>query len=214
MNIKWLGHASFLITSEKAIKVLTDPYKSGGFIGYARISESPDIVTVSHQHSDHNYLDDIKGKPKVVSGAGLHRVGSLEFTGIATYHDKASGSERGENTIFCFTMDDVRICHCGDLGHALDDAAIRSLDKLDVLLIPSGGPPTLDLKDAVALIERLQPGITIPMHFRNSKCKFPKHDIDDLLKLIPGTMKTGKSEVKLTKDTLPRNQVLILEPSL
>lgn len=217
MKVKWLGHACFLITGGSGLKVVTDPYEAGfkGLISYGPVRESPDIVTISHQHGDHNYVVDLKGKPEIVQGAGNHRVKGIEFVGTACHHDKVSGRERGDNTIFCFAVDGVRVCHCGDLGHPLDDGTIRSLGKVDVLLIPTGGPvATLELEEAIALWEKLRPGVVIPMHFRNPKCNFPKYGVEDLLKLKPRAVRAGKSEAEFTAGRLPGGQVLILEPAL
>ena len=217
MKIKWLGHACFLITASSGLKIITDPYEAGfrGFLTYEPVRESSDIVTVSHQHGDHNYTGDLGGSPEVVQGIGRHNVKGIEFGGIASYHDRVSGRERGDNTIFCFTVDDIRLCHCGDIGHPLDDATLQSLFNVDVLLIPTGGPAaTLELDEAVALWEKVQPRVIIPMHFRNQKCSFPKYGIEDLLKMKPEAVLAGKSEADFTKSSLPFNQILILDPAL
>jgi L-ascorbate metabolism protein UlaG (beta-lactamase superfamily) len=55
MEIRWYGHASFLITRAKGIKIITDPYEPGAFGGELLcdpISDEADIVRVSHDHAD------------------------------------------------------------------------------------------------------------------------------------------------------------------
>ncbi len=184
-------------------------------MSYGPVKESPDIVTISHQHGDHNYTGDLLGSPQIVQGAGRQVVSAIEFIGIPCYHDRVSGRERGSNTIFCFTVDGIRLCHCGDLGHPLDDATIQSLGHVNVLLIPTGGPPaTLELGDAVTLWQKLKPDVIIPMHFRNERCSFPKYGTDELLRVEPRAVRAATSEVEFTADRFPRSQVLILEPAL
>ncbi|MFH0847059.1 MAG: MBL fold metallo-hydrolase [Chloroflexota bacterium] len=217
MKIKWLGHACFLITSDSGLKLITDPYEPNfyGIISYAPVTETCDIATLSHQHGDHNYTKTLKGNFQTVQGAGKHQAKGIEITGTPSYHDKTSGKERGENTIFSFTIDGIRLCHCGDLGHPLNDATIRALGKVDILLIPTGGPEaTLELGEALELRDKLKPAVTIPMHFRNQKCTFPQHGEDDLIKLKPYAVRAGKSEVEFQAGRLPQNQILILEPAL
>ncbi len=217
MNVKWLGHACFLITADSGLKVVTDPYEAHfrGIIDYEPIRESPDIVTISHQHGDHNYTADLLGSPEIVQGAGRHQVKGIDFVGIPCYHDRVSGQERGDNTIFCFTLEDIRVCHCGDLGHPLDDNALHSLGHVDVLLVPTGGTAaTLDLDEAIALWEKLRPSMIIPMHFRNQKCKFPKYGVEELIRLRPMAVQAGKSEVEFTAGQLSTGQILILDPAL
>jgi len=211
MKIKWLGHSCFLITAGSGLKIMTDPYDVDGLLRYGRVREQADIVTISHHHADHSYTGDMPGTPEIVEGTGISTVRGISFEGIASYHDESRGSRRGDNTIFCFTVDGIRLCHCGDLGHMLDDAALKALGKVDVLFIPTGGsPPTIDLDEAISLWEKLEPAVVIPMHYKNEKCSFPKHTIEDLVRKRPAAIKPGKTEVEYSKDTLPSKQVILL----
>ena len=164
MKIKWLGHASFLITSETGTKIITDPYVAAENLNYGEIKESADIVTVSHEHGDHNYVDGIRGNPEAIRGTA--KVKGIELKGISTYHDDAKGQQRGKNTVFCFEVDGVRVCHLGDLGHQLNDKQMAELGSVDILLIPVGGNYTIDAKVATQVCDRLKPKVIIPMHFR------------------------------------------------
>jgi L-ascorbate metabolism protein UlaG (beta-lactamase superfamily) len=183
MKIKWLGHACFLITSNKGLKIITDPYATGGMRGlfkYEPVNEYTDIVTISHQHGDHNYTGDLLGNPVIIQGTGKHSVKGIEFNGVASYHDKSSGRERGENTIFCFTVDNIRVCHCGDLGHTLENNALNSIGRVDILIFPTGGPKaTIELNEATEVWDKIKPGVIIPMHFRTEKCTFPMYGAEE-----------------------------------
>ena len=101
------------------------------------------------------------------------------------------------------------------LGHPLDDNTLQSLGHVDLLLIPTGGPEaTLGLDEVLALCKKLRPSVTIPMHFRNQQCNFPKYGVEDLVKLRPGAIQSGKNEAEFTADRLPTGQILILDPAL
>lgn len=203
MKIKWLGHASFLITSEKGTKIITDPYAVGGGIVYGKIQESADIVTVSHQHGDHNNKATVKGNPQIVEGAGSKVVKGIEFTGISCYHDEAKGGQRGANTIFCFTMDGIRICHLGDLGHSLSDKQIAEIGAVDMLLIPVGGYFTIDAKQAAQVCEQLKPRIVIPMHYKTAKCAYPIAGVEEFLAGRKNVRRLDSSETEHQKEQLP-----------
>jgi len=85
MQIKWCGHAAFLITSQSGTNILTDPYEPGGYdgaMGYGNIPNAIDIAVVSHDHPDHNFVQGLKGKPRVVKGPGTHTVSGIVFKGI------------------------------------------------------------------------------------------------------------------------------------
>ena len=121
MKIKWLGHASFVITSDNGTKILTDPYEPILGMNYGPIDESADIVTVSHEHGDHNNVAVVKGKPQVLKESAPAEIKGIRFSGVDTFHDNSGGSERGSNVIYCFDVDGVKICHLGDLGHRLGE---------------------------------------------------------------------------------------------
>lgn len=216
MKVKWLGHACFLITSDSGLRVVTDPYTPGAFgCNYGPPSETADVITVSHQHQDHNNVKDVKGNPQVVTGAGVHKVKGVEFKGVATSHDEASGSQRGANTVFCFTLDDVRVCHLGDLGHELTAEQASEIGPVDVLLIPTGGNFTIDASAASSIADRLAPKIVIPMHFNNDRCPtFPVATVDEFEKKRKRVRKVDGSEIEVSKGQLPaETETVILRPS-
>ena len=180
MKIQWLGHASFLITSDDWIKIVTDPYTTTQTFKYGEINEAADIVTVSHEHGDHNNVAAVKGNPESVRGS--QEVKGIKFKGIATYHDTSQGSQRGKNTVFCFELDGLRICHLGDLGHPLGDKEVAEIGKVDILLIPVGGFYTIDAGIATGICQQLLPNVIIPMHYKTSRIpEVPIAGVDDFL---------------------------------
>jgi len=215
MKVKWLGHASFLITSETGTKIITDPYHVGGGLSYGEIGESADIVTVSHEHGDHNNVEAVKGSPQVVKGAGAKDAKGIKFNGVATYHDEAQGGQRGTNTVFCFEVDGMKVCHLGDLGHALSDKEVAAVGRVDVLLVPVGGFFTIDPKVATAVSGKLAPKVIIPMHFKNNKCAFPLAVVDEFTKGKSGVTQPNVSEVEFKRGKLPAaTQIVVLKPAL
>lgn len=214
MKIKWFGVACFLITGDSGLRIIMDPYEKDpkGKVKHTVVTEYADIVTVSHEHGDHNHTTDLQGNPVIVRGLGKQIVKGIEFEGFASFHDKIQGAQRGPNTIFCLTVDGVRICHCADLGHVLDDETVKAIGAVDVLIFPTGGPPqTLDLDEAAAVWDKMQPKVVIPMHFLSEKLLFPKYSAADLVKLKPQAVMTGKSEVEFTAGKIKPGQILILE---
>lgn len=213
MKIKWLGHASFLITSDAGVKIITDPYTTTPNLTYGEIRESANIVTVSHEHSDHNNVAAVRGNPEVVRGTA--KVKGIDFKGVSTFHDAAEGRQRGKNTIFCFEIEGIRICHAGDLGHPLSDKQVAELGKVDILLIPVGGGPTISPGIATEVCNKLTPKVIIPMHFRNEKSSFPSSGVDEFLKGKAGVSKLNTSEAEFKQGKLPTTtQIMVLKPAL
>ncbi len=214
MKIKWLGHSCFLITSEKGTKFITDPYAVGVGINYAPIKESADVVIVSHDHGDHNNVSAVQGQPQIVKGSGIKNVSGIEFKGIAAYHDRSQGKERGDNTVFCFTVDGIRLCHLGDLGHLLSQEQIASVGNVDILFIPVGGVFTINAAEATQVCTQLRPKVIIPMHFKTPKCAYPISDVNTFLEGKERVKKWDKSEIEFQAGKLPAEaEITVLPPA-
>jgi len=178
-----------MITSDGGTKIITDPYKIERGLRWSSIEESADIVTVSHEHFDHNNISAVQGNPKVVRETV--QVKGIKFRAIPTYHDNAKGSQMGNNTIFCFAVDGVNVCHAGDLGHMLSDGEVAEIGKVDVLFVPIGGTYTIDAKTATKIYGEIEPSVVIPMHFSCEKL------ISDVIASIDGFIQGKKNVIRL-----------------
>ena len=214
MKVKWLGHACFLLTSEKGPRVITDPYGAMGGLFYGPVKESADVVIITHDHLDHNNAGAVAGA-EVVKGPGIKEAKGIEFLGLPTHHDEKGGRERGENTVFCFTLDELRVCHLGDLGRPLSDAEAKQIGKVDVLFIPVGGFYTIDARGASGVIDQLGPGVVIPMHYKTPRLGWSIAGVEPFLQGKPRVRQVKGSEVELKADQLPPAQeIVVLEPAL
>ncbi|MGQ9546397.1 MAG: MBL fold metallo-hydrolase [Dehalococcoidia bacterium] len=215
MKVKWLGHSCFLITSKSGVRIITDPYSVGGGINYSPINEAADIVVVSHDHGDHSNVKAVQGRPEVVRNSGKRIARAIEFRGIATFHDASQGRERGTNTVFCFTLDDIRLCHLGDLGHVLKQEQVNEVGAIDILLVPVGGFYTIDAHEASQVCSQLTPKIVVPMHFKTAGCAYPIAGVEDFLRDKKNVRKVAGSEVEFEKEKLPEaTEIVVLQPAL
>lgn len=203
MKIRWLGHSCFLLTSDAGFKLLMDPFKPESYLSYPPVRADADIVTVSHEHFDHNYLDDIAGKPQVLRGSLDKKINGIHIKGSSVYHDEVEGKERGINTVFCVNMDGINICHLGDLGHLLSDVEISLIGKVDVLLVPVGGIFTIGIDQADKIIDGIKPRITIPMHYKTAKCEFLQWSCDDFIRGKKNIRETGSGEIEINQAEMP-----------
>ena len=217
MKAKWLGHSSVYLTSTDGLRVITDPYTSGAIgLDYAPIDLEADVVTISHNHADHNNVSAVRGNPEVVKSGGTYNFRGVEFIGIECYHDEVSGSQRGNNTIYCFIIDGVRICHLGDLGHPLETKRESEIGSVDLLFVPVGGNFTIDARIAADICHKLNPKLVIPMHYRNDRClNFLVSGVEDFLSLMERVRREDASEIEISKDSLPKStEVVVLKPAL
>ena len=213
MKIKYLAHAAFLITSEKGLKIITDPYKTSPGFNHGVINESADIVTVSHEHGDHNNISAVKGNPEIVKTS--REVKGISIKAVAAAHDDRGGSQRGKNTIFCFSLDGINVCHAGDLGHELTTDQMKAIGIVDVLMIPVGGFFTINASIATKVCEQLKPKVIIPMHFKTDKVDLPISGVEDFIKGKNNVTRSSDSEIELKASNLPAAaQIIVLKQSL
>jgi len=210
MTIKWFGHSCFLITDSKETKLLTDPFNDS--IGYPPLNESPDIVTISHHHFDHDFIKNINcPKENMLDTCGQFNISGISIKGIPSFHDDVHGSKRGKNIIFIFKMDGLTLCHLGDLGYVLSKEDVQTLGNIDVLFIPIGGNYTLNSKNALTLIKLIKPHVTIPMHYKTPALKFPLDGVDSFLKYVNNVDKIYSNKLTLNTDIkFLNNQIKIL----
>lgn len=171
MEIKYLGHASFLIKTKNA-KLVTDPF-SPEAVGLKFPKTEANVITISHQHKDHNETKNIVGingvDPLVIDMPGEFEKLGVRIFGFKSFHDKKNGAERGENILYKFEAENVSVLHCGDLGFVPDDSFIDTLGEVDILMVPVGGFYTIDADEAVQLVKKIEPSIIIPMHYNREK---------------------------------------------
>ena len=211
MQLTWYGHSCFLLTSESGYSILTDPCDQD--TGYELHDIACDTVTISHEHHDHNCLAIVAGKPDILREPGEYRAGEIPVTGFSSYHDDAKGAHRGENIVFLYQIDDLKVLHLGDLGHMLSDEVIQKIGDVDILLAPIGGVFTINAKTAAELADRLNAKVLIPMHYKTPALHF---NIEGLEPLIAANANRrvhhlNANTASLTHETLGDRRLLILD---
>ena len=210
MEITWLGQSCFKIKGNSLI-LITDPYDTG--IGLRLPKLEADIVTISHNHFDHNNINAVDGDPFVIDGPGEYEMKGINITGISSFHDQSEGQDHGNNTIYLIEMDELRICHLGDLGHTLSNSTLEKIDGVDILMVPCGGVYTLGAEKAQEVISQINPKIIIPMHYKIDKLNVDLDSLDNFCKET-GTRKESQDKLVIKKSTLSQEeeeQIIILK---
>jgi L-ascorbate metabolism protein UlaG (beta-lactamase superfamily) len=181
MRVEWYGQSAFHLQGADA-SVAIDPFgdlsgmtSRGIQFDYPLIEGvEADLLLVTHEHADHNGVEAIGGDPAILrSTAGKLESPVGEVTAIASEHDENAGTERGPNTIFVFELDGVRVAHFGDFGQSeLRPEQEAAIGKVDLLIVPVGGGPTIGAEKAAAIVERLSPKWVLPMHYRTPRIGF------------------------------------------
>lgn len=209
MEISWLGHSCFRIRGSQAT-IITDPYSPD--VGYSLGKPKARIVTVSHQHLGHSCVQGVGGDPKLITGPGEYEISGVLIIGIATFHDAENGSQRGKNTVYLMEMDEVSLCHLGDLGHMLTAEQIEELGNVDILLVPVGGVSTIDAPVAAELARQLEPKVVIPMHYKTEALSWELEPVGRFLREMGGEQVTSQPRLSFNRSNLPlTTQVYLLD---
>lgn len=212
MEIIWHGHACFRLKDRNSI-VVTDPFDKTLGLPLPRLKA--DIVTISHPTPHHNHTASVKGDYKVIDGPGEYEIGGTFITGIRMSPPKKNGKQANtpsQNNIFVIYMDDLTICHVGDLNHVPTQNQVEDLENIDVLMIPVGGQKALSAAQAAEVISLIEPHIVIPMHYSLPGLTIKLDPVDKFLKEMGVAKAEAVSSLKVTKSTLPEEtQIVLLE---
>lgn len=208
MVITWYGQACFKIQSGETV-LFTDPFSRE--IGLTPPRGQAHIVTVSHQHFDHNNCDALSGEPLIISGPGEYETKGVSVKGLLSFHDDKEGKERGMNTIYVIEMESIKICHLGDLGQKkLTDQQLEEIDEVDILMIPVGGGFTIDGEEAGDIVNQIEPRIVIPMHYKIPGLNLKFEGVDVFLKEMGQAKKEAVDKLTIKKKDLPEEETQIV----
>lgn len=209
-EIKWFGHGCFRVRGREATIVM-DPV--GRATGYTLPKQKADIVTISHDHPGHNARGPVQEGYFLIDGPGEYEISDVFVTGIRTFHDTKQGKVRGFNTVYLVELEELRICHLGDLAHPLSEQQLEGLDAVDVLLVPVGGGNALDAQGANEVIGQIEPRIVIPMHYRTGLGDHNLEPIERFCKELGIDQLAPQEKLTVRKGDLPDTvKVVILEP--
>ena len=211
MDVTWLGHGCFRLRGRGAA-VVTDPYPPS--IGLKLQRLDGDLVTVSHEHENHNYTQVMRDAYEI-RGPGEYEVAGVSVIGVPTFHDAEKGAKHGRNTVYLIEIDDVRICHLGDLGHRLDDAEAEAISSPDVLLVPVGGNTAINAAQAAEVVRQLEPRFVVPMHYAIPGLKLQLDTLDRFLKEMAVTSAEPQPKLSVQASSGEYDtKVVVLEPKI
>jgi len=214
MEITYLGHASFKIKG-KNISLIIDPFNEK--IGQKFPKQKCDLLLVTHDHFDHNCIENVSEYKLLINGPGEYESGGVFVYGVSTKHDNNNGSKRGDNTIYLIEIDGFNVLHLGDLGHELKEETLEKIHQVDVLLIPVGGKYTIDAETAVKVISLLEPGIVVPMHYKTDTLTDSEgmQGVDKFVEEMgadQGARKEDKLKLTSESDVPEETETVLLKP--
>ncbi len=228
-TLRYLGHAAFMVTTAGEMRVLMDPFQNPrGQPRWFKRRFPPlraNVVTVSHDHFDHNALRAIGGIPAVIRSAGTVRLMDLSVRAIPDLHAGNGGTAAPmPNHIVMVESGGVRLCHVGDNRHAPAAEALDAIRPADVLMVPvDDSSHLLSFDEVGALIEAIEPRVVVPMHYFSEGLTAPESTllgIDrwlDSLAADRAVRRLGTSDVSISPTMLPdasEREVWVLDAAL
>jgi len=228
MDITWLGHSAVRIKGSQLV-IVTDPYDDS--IGSVMPKTKADIVSVSHDHPHHSYVEAVEDNPRVLSGPGEYEIGNFYISGMGTARypkpavkeaendDEGSEQEatnwnRQINTVFTFRSEGLTVCHLGAIGQTLSARQTEDLNQADVLIIPVGGNSTIDIGKAVQLVSSIGPRIVVPVHYRINGIDEDQEPVERFLGEVGALDVTPQTRLNVSATNLPRDMtVAVLQMS-
>lgn len=215
MRITWYGHAAFRIETS-GVRIILDPYRSPDSGGYEPINEPADLVVISHVNDTyHSHLGQVVPPFEVLPGLEIPPGGSvsrgLRFETVRVFETPLR-TIGDEVTIVHFKSEGLHVVFLGDLGHGLSDEEVAPLRDAQVVLIPAGGPPTLDFPEMAPLVDAIGPRLVLPMHYKTPRINLDIQPVEHFLACFPGVPvdRPGSSTLEVGSDTLPASRRIVV----
>ncbi len=215
ITLTWFGQSMFTMKVANGPMIMMDPV--GASVGYKVAPVAGvDVVTITHEHPDHNNVALAQGSPKILRGLAGNDWAKVDETiqgvrirTVNLYHDDSQGSARGKDVAFVFEASGLKVGHIGDLGHLLSAEQIAALDAIDVLMIPVGGNYTIDAAKATQVVDSLKPRIVIPMHYKTAVTSLPIEPVDVFLsgKTVE---RVASNKLTISAQTLPKSTTVYM----
>lgn len=183
VKLAWLGHDGFRIQNSATLYI--DPFQ-------IQAGPKADIVLISHEHSDHCSVDDLKKicGPNTVIVAHIQSKGELSKLNVKEIRivkpgDKINIGDFGVETVPAYNVNKFRepgkVFHPkedGKLGfivtlkgvriyHTGDADHIPEMKNIraDIALIPVSGTYVMTAQEAAEAVASINPKVVIPMHY-------------------------------------------------
>jgi L-ascorbate metabolism protein UlaG (beta-lactamase superfamily) len=212
VDISWLGHACFRLRG-RDVSILTDPFEGDDW-GYPPLSTTADVITISNPHPHHAGLSGVSGAQRVLRGPGEYEIGGALIWGVRTpRRAEENGHAPVRNTAYVIQIEDLTICHLGDLTETtLTNEQLNHIKDSAVLLVPVGGHCTINAAQATTVIAQIEPKIIVPMHYATDETR-GHLDLDEIGRFcreMGSSDAAPRPRLSVTAASLPSEPTVVL----
>ena len=207
MELSWIGHSCFRLRGRE-LAVVMDPVDPA--LGYGTARLEADAVTVSHPEPNHSAVATVGSSPRVFAGPGEYELRGAMITGVATLRPAGQGPEAPRNTAYLVAVDDVTVCHLGDLTGPLTADQLDVVKDADILLVPVGGHCTIDAAQAAEVVAQVEPKLVVPMHYLTPAVGLELDSVERVCREMGVTDATPQPRLNVTRSSVPDQLTVVL----
>jgi L-ascorbate metabolism protein UlaG (beta-lactamase superfamily) len=211
VNIRFVGHSTFLITSPAGVTIATD------YNGYAGMGVTPRVVTMNRAHTSHYTDAPDPGIEHVLrgwnpeGGPAEHylELGDVLIRNVTTDIRFGGGVLADANSIFIFETARLCIGHVGHLHHVLAAEDLNWIGQLDIVMVPVDGSYTMDQDAMVETLQVVKARLILPMHY------FGQATLSRFLARLGQDFEVeinGDPEITVSAATLPQSPTVLVLP--
>ena len=222
MEITWYGGSCVRLKGREGV-VAADPFRS--IIGPTGRGLTADIV--SYGRPDESVITGRGSKAKaavtsrqlgvpvptslenafILESPGEYEVHNVMVVGVRTFRDAEQGAARGLGTSFVYDLDGIYVAHLGEIGHLLDQEAIREFSHVDIVCLGIG--PRLSAAHAAEVVTQLDAHMVIPMPLTAAAAE-PEGDLEKFLKEMSVSDPQSVGSLKATISSIPNETTVVL----
>lgn len=211
MQLTWYGHSCFTLKTQTGKTILFDPVEhvKDSLDNIPRF----DIMTLSNMYFTANYSKDNFKNSIIIDEPGSFIIDDIQIEGFCSYQDEQNGLKRGKNVIYVISVNNLRICHLGHLGHFLDKDLLDKINNIDILIIPIDCNFSLSGSLASQLCTQLLPKYILPISFCTNTFSYSPNDFMEFISSLKDIEKLNCSTLNISDlDFSTYSKVLILNP--
>ncbi len=181
LEIKSLGHSSFLINSKEK-SIIINPFKAVGCASNLREPKEFDVdfILASSRLQDEGYNPNDQ---LMFVEPGIYQFDDIVLNGISVPHDRVGGRRFGMATVWVWEQNNLKIVHMGGAAGDIEIDSQIILSRPDILFISiGGGVKSYNGEEASRIVKKLNPNVVIPVHYArgkqiNKECDFSNADL-------------------------------------
>lgn len=203
MNISYYGEGCFKIQSLDTT-FITNPFDASTGLTPPRFKTDFTVKTLNSYPIAEERTDEIVGP-------GQYNIKNIDISGFSLQKES---SDKFIKTIYIIKAEDIKMCFLGHISQMPDPETSEFLEEIDILFIPAGGRPFIEIEASIKLIKQIEPKIIIPSFHKIPGLKRQAGDLKEFLKEINHEKVESQDKLSIKKkdlESIKKTEVIVLK---